>query len=71
MNNTNSFDWGMVAGMLVLTAANAGNWLITPMKHPDAGPIQRSLAIAQAVICFVAAIWIIRRHRSRHAPQAV
>ena len=71
MNDTKSFDWGMVAGMLFLVAANAGNWLMTPMKHPDAGPIQRSLAIAQAVVCLVAAIWIIRRHRSRHAPQAV
>jgi hypothetical protein len=71
MNDTKSFDWGMVAGMLFLLAANAGNWLITPMRHPDAGPIQQSWAVAQAVVCFVAAIWIIRRHRSRRAAQAV
>src|SRR5438105_3445579 len=50
MSDTKSFDWGMVAGMVLIIAANAGNWLITPMRHPDAGPIRQSLAIDDAVV---------------------
>src|SRR5947199_8326253 len=71
VNETRSFDWGMVAGMFFLIAANAGHWLITPGNHPGAGAVQQTFGAAQFLVCSIGAIWIVRRQRSRPAPQSL
>jgi peptidoglycan biosynthesis protein MviN/MurJ (putative lipid II flippase) len=64
MPSRNSFYWGMVAGMLVSVAAQAGNWLITPMSHPNASTARLYGVIAQGLLCLAAALWLVRRERA-------
>lgn len=71
MTNTKSFDSGMLAGILFAVAAQAGNWLITPGTHPDAGTLRKALVVAQALVCVGAALYIIGTRRSRIAAPAV
>jgi hypothetical protein len=55
-------------GLLFFVAAEAGNWLITPMRHPDASESRRWAVVAQAVICSSVAAWLIIRRRVRARP---
>ena len=65
MGERRSFDDGMLAGLLFALAGWAGNWLITPMRHPDAGPLRVALVVGQAVVCVSVAVWLVLHRRPR------
>ena len=65
MSDKKSFDSGLVAGMLLAVSAQAVHWLITPLQHPDAGPIRHGLVVAQAVVAGGVALYLIRARRLR------
>ena len=54
----------LVGGFLILLAARAGNWLITPMRHPDASEFDLVAHWVQAVGSLVAGLWLVRRSRT-------
>jgi len=54
-----------IGALLLLVAAKSGNWLITPMRHPDASTLDYVLTWIQLGACLVAGIWLLRRARSR------
>ena len=54
----------VLALLLLLLAGKAGNWLITPMRHPDASPFDYAMTWAQAILCLAAAMWLMRRAKS-------
>lgn len=65
MSDSSEFERGVFAGILAALGANAVNWLITPMSHPDAST-QRTVAVAiQAVLGLGIGIWLIARERIR------
>ncbi|HEX6587809.1 MAG TPA: hypothetical protein VF039_02210 [Longimicrobiales bacterium] len=49
------------AGLIL--AAAGGNWLITPMRHPDAGSVRTALVVLQIVVGVGLAVWANRRIR--------
>ena len=51
--------------LLFLIAAKSGNWLLTPMRHPDASELTQWGVVAQGAICGVAAVWLFYRRRVR------
>jgi len=61
MPSRSSFYQGMLAGMLLSVAAQAGNWLIT--SHPNASTARMYGVIAQCVLCLGAALWLVFRER--------
>jgi hypothetical protein len=65
MREQKAFDVGATAGFFLALAAWAGNWLITPMSHPDATPLRRTLVIAQAVVCLAVALFLFLTKRPR------
>ncbi len=62
-----SFNSGMLAGLLFALAAQAGNWLITPMSHPAASNARWAGVVAQGLLCLSLALWIVWRQRQRRA----
>jgi hypothetical protein len=64
MPRRNSFYQGMLAGMLFCVAAQAGNWLITPITHPNSSTARVYGVVAQGVLCLGAALWLVFRERS-------
>lgn len=63
------FKAGWFAGFLMAVAAQGGNWLITPMSHPDASPARKYAVIGQIVICLGASLWLTWRQNAS-APSA-
>ena len=57
------FDRGVLAGVLLVFAARAGNALITPPAN--GGGALMYWAIAQLVLCLAGAIWLTRKYRPR------
>jgi hypothetical protein len=51
--------------LLLVIAGKGGNWLITPMSHPDAGTLEYVFTWVQIVVCLVAAIRLHRVARAR------
>lgn len=51
--------------LLLVIAGKGGNWLITPMRHPDATTVDYVLTWVQIVVCLVAAIRLHRIARAR------
>ena len=43
-----------------MLAAMGGNWLITPMAHPDASSMLRVGVVAQVVVGLAVAVWCWR-----------
>ena len=70
MNDTKVFRYGWFAGFLMAIAAQGGNWLISPMAHPDASPLRRYGVIAQVVVCLGFSLWFTLRKRSSIPPAA-
>ncbi|MBI2407753.1 MAG: hypothetical protein HYV19_05600 [Gemmatimonadetes bacterium] len=62
-----TFASGMVAGMFLSIAGFSGNWLITPLRHPDASNAQRAGVVAQLVLCLAVTAWLVWRHRKSAA----
>ena len=68
MSNAKADQSLWTIGLLLFVAAQAGNWLITPMRHPDASDLRVAAVVAQGVLALGGAIWlIVRRRRARHA----
>ena len=65
MREQKAFDTGVAAGFFLALAGWAGNWLITPMSHPDATPLRRTLVIAQALVCLSIALFLFYTKRPR------
>jgi len=65
MREQKAFDVGVAAGFFLALAAWAGNWLITPMSHPDATPLRRTLVIAQSLVCLAIALFLFLTKRPR------
>jgi len=65
MGEQKAFDLGAAAGFFLALAGFSGNWLISPMSHPDAGPLRRALVIAQGLICLGIALFLFRARRPR------
>ena len=63
MTERKAFDLGAVAGLFFAVAAFAGNWLITPLSHPDASAARRAGVIAQGLISLGIAIFLYVRRR--------
>ena len=45
MNERKALDLGMVAGVCLCAAADAGHWLITPMGHPTPSAFQHDAVV--------------------------
>jgi hypothetical protein len=65
MKERKAFDLGVLAGLLLANAGWSGNWLITPMNHPEASPLRRAAVAAQALVCLGVALLLILRWRPR------
>jgi uncharacterized membrane protein len=65
MREQKAFDLGAAAGFFLALAGFSGNWLITPMSHPDASALQRAGVIAQGLICLGIALFLFVRRRQR------
>jgi hypothetical protein len=68
MREQKAFDAGVAAGFFLALAAWAGNWLITPMSHPDATPLRRTLVIVQALVCLAIGLFLYITKRPRVSP---
>ncbi len=64
MSNLSGFERGVFAGILIAVGASAGNWLITPMSHPDASTLRTIDVAVQAVLALGVGVWLILRERS-------
>lgn len=65
-----SFKAGAQSASLLLFAASAGHWFITPMNHPDASMVERIAVWAMLLGGAGGSVWITRSHRRRIARQA-
>ncbi len=63
MTERKTFDLGAVAGFFFAVAGFSGNWLITPMSHPDASAARRGAVIAQGLISLGIALFLYMRRR--------
>ena len=70
MSEQKTFDLGAVAGFFIALAGFSGNWLITPMSHPDASALRRAAVLAQGLISLGIALFLFmgRRPRSSSSP---
>lgn len=50
-------SWQLLAFLLLVVAAEAVHWLITPAAHPGAPPLQTVLVVLQAALASGAAFW--------------
>ena len=58
---TKNFDYGLVAGVLLMVAADAAHWFITP--HADASSARTLAVIAQALVGLIGAAWLVKTKR--------
>lgn len=65
MTEKRAFDFGAIAGFFIAVAGFSGNWLITPMSHPDASGVRRAAVIAQGLISLGIALFLYMRRRPR------
>ena len=56
--------------LLLFVAARGGNWLITPMRHPNATDVQRWLVILQTILSAAGAVWFYRRFKASKVVEA-
>lgn len=59
MKARSAVAWGVLAGVLIMVAAHAGHWFITP--HPEASTIRTVMVAVQLVVAALAAVWAWRR----------
>ena len=58
--------------MKLSLAAYSVNWLITPMRHPDASAFEHSVVMVQALLSLGIALFLLLRRRPRpSSPPAV
>ena len=62
MLKSNPFRSGMLAGILLAIAAQAGNWMIT--SHPDASQARKIAVVLQAVVALSLSVWLMLRARA-------
>jgi hypothetical protein len=63
MTERKAFDLGAVAGLFIAVAGFSGNWLISPMSHPDASGVRRAAVVAQGLISLGIALFLYMRRR--------
>jgi hypothetical protein len=68
MREQKAFDNGMMAGFFFSFAAFAGNWLITPMSHPDASSLRTAAVLGQALLCLGIGLYLVLRRRPKSSP---
>ncbi len=56
--------------LLLLIAGKGGNWLLTPMRHPQATTLDYILTWGQLIVSIAAGIWLLRRARAQPRIQA-
>lgn len=61
---------GAVGAFGLMLLGSAGNWFITPMSHPDAGPVRTGLVVLQALVGLAMAGWAYRRIRIESRDEA-
>ena len=62
MKRSTQFGNGVLAGGLLMLAANGGHWLITPDRHPDSTSAEYWFTVVGMVICIAVAVVLIRKH---------
>ena len=61
----------VTAALLWFITAQGGHWLITPMRHPDAGTLRTTLVSMQVLVCLAGIVWLWRTGRlKKSAPPA-
>jgi len=70
MTNQKAFDWGVLAGILLMLGADALHWFITPMRHPDATTVNYVATAVQAIVGIGGAGWLFVRRSRPSAPPA-
>lgn len=65
MKERRAFDLGVLAGVFLSVAGYSGNWLLTPMRHPDASAFQRRAVVIQGLVSLAIALFLILRRRPR------
>jgi hypothetical protein len=63
MTGNKVFASGATAGFLLAVAAQGGNWLISPMSHPDASDLRKYGVIAQVLLCLGGSLWLMWRQK--------
>ena len=63
---TRYFDYGLMAGVLLMLAANAMHWLLT--SHRDATPARTSAVVVQMLVGIAGSIWLVRSRRRASPP---
>jgi hypothetical protein len=69
MTERKAFDLGAVAGFFLAVAGFSGNWLISPVNHPDASPVRRAAVIAQGLISLGIALYLYIRRPPRSSSE--
>jgi len=69
MSNSSEFERGVFAGIIIAFGANAVNWLITPMSHPDASTLRTVGVAVQAILGLGIGVWLIARERIKRNKQ--
>lgn len=63
MGKSNSaVGWGFLAGALIMLAADAVHWFITP--HPEASTVRTALVAAQLIASIALAVWAWKKGRA-------
>ncbi len=61
MQTRNGFKSGVLVGMLLMMAAQAVYWLITPDSHPEASATRIYAVIGQGLLALAIAGWLTAR----------
>ena len=60
-----AFDWGALAGMMIMVGAQGVHWMITPIGHPHASALQTWGVVVQIALGFGVGIYVYASRRPR------
>lgn len=63
IDGSRGFWGGALFGMCLMIAANGISWLVTPMRHPDAGTARTIAVFVQIVVSASVAVLLYVRQR--------
>lgn len=64
MTERDTFNRGVMAGLLAMIGGQAVHWFLTPMSHPDATSLRVIGVAVQAVLGFGGACLVMLRSRA-------